>query len=93
MLNDPRNDFASAVRELATTTASRMSSPAKNQTLPAKIRNAYRVRCDRVAKLAVVLLHHYRLFPVQFGEGFAFLGQTRQQLGRFPEFALLLMKF
>src|SRR5271170_2123537 len=37
ILNEPRNDFASPVRELATTTASRISSPEqKNQTLPAK---------------------------------------------------------
>src|SRR5258708_31054196 len=61
MLNEPRNDFASPVRELATTTASRISSPAQTiQTAPAKIRNAYRfrndLRGDRVAKLAAVLL-------------------------------------
>jgi hypothetical protein len=72
-----------------------MFSRADNLTLPAKIRNAYRIRGDRVAKLAVVLLflRHHGLFPVQFDEGLAFLGQTLQHRGRFPEFAVLLMKF
>jgi hypothetical protein len=72
-----------------------MFSRADNLTLPAKIRNAYRIRGDRVAKLAVVLLflRHHGLFPVQFDEGLAFLGQTLQHRGRFPEFAVLSMKF
>ena len=72
-----------------------MFSRADNQTLPAKIRNAYRIRGDRVAKLAVVLLflRHHGLFPVQFDEGLPFLGQTLQHRGRFPEFAVPLMKF
>jgi hypothetical protein len=34
MLNDPRNDFASAVRELDTTTASLMLSPGESYGEP-----------------------------------------------------------
>ena len=77
---------------------SHIVSPADHQTPPAKIRNANRIRGDRLTKLAVMLfflrhLRHHRLFPVQLGEGLAFLGQTLQHRGRFPEYAVPLMKF
>jgi hypothetical protein len=41
----------------------------------------------------LLFLRHHGLFPVQFDEGLAFLGQTLQHRGRFPEFAVLSMKF
>ena len=103
MLNEPRNDFASPVRELATTTASRISSPA--QTIKGHERkSATRIVSVAIGLLssqsrsysysyAITFLRHHGLFPVQFGEGLAFLGQALQHRGRFPEFAVLLMKF
>lgn len=66
---------------------------------PSRINRYRRKSATRIAfvaigyKLAVVLLRRYGLFPVQFGEGLAFLGQALQQRGRFPEFAVLLVKF
>ena len=50
---------------------------------------------NRVAKPAVapLFLRHHGLFAVQVGEGLAFLSQSLQYWGRFPELAVLLMKF
>jgi hypothetical protein len=100
MLNEPRNDFASPVRELATTTASRIPSPAWT------IKRQQRKSATRTVSVAIgllssqsgsypyaIFLRDHGPFPVQFGEGLAFLGQTFQQGSRFPEFAVLLMKF
>jgi len=106
-LNEPRNDFASPVRELATTTASRISSPAQtikryereSATRIVSVSVAIGLRSSRPRSYsysifcAITFLRQHGLFPVQFGEGLAFLGQTLQHRGRFPEFAVLLMKF
>ena len=67
MLNEPRKDFASAVRELATTTASRIFLPAGTVKGNQRKSAQRAVRPDRISRLLVQAL----LTPPRPGLGLA----------------------
>src|ERR1019366_6087028 len=85
-LNDPRNDLARAVRELATMTASLMRSP-----------NVFVIRT--VSSLSPALspagsaLRGRNLLFVELGKSLALFRQALQKRSRRPQFSVLFVEF
>src|ERR1700728_3953246 len=88
-LNDPRNDLASAVRELATMTASLMKSPI---CFSRAAGIAPRERRAKLGRHSGGLGGGSLLF-IELGECLALRRQTLQKRSRLPEFPKLLVKF
>src|ERR1022692_856944 len=93
-LNDPRNDLARAVRELATMTASLMRSPMSlSYAQRVSLSPASRRRLAEVVPGLSGTLRGRNLLFVELGKSLALFRQALQKRSRCPQFSLLFVEF